>query len=269
MGVQMRFPVENGAPVTTLRDLAPARKTVPTVWRQAVGEIFAFVNGARTTAQLEEFGCHWWRHWATEEKCRKRGLEIGDLGPGSYGPAFHNHPTLQGDGFGGVARVNQFEQVLYQMGQQPHLKTHFIDPWIPSATYRPRNGKNQEVVVCPCHGWIHFLVDAEGGLSLHMFQRSGDMPVGVPNNQAQYFALLLAVAQVLNLKPKELVHTISDAHIYVNQVPGVEEMLAREPLPYPEMTIDESVTNLFDFRHEHFDLAGYVSHPDIKFPVAI
>jgi thymidylate synthase len=268
-GIMMRFPVENGAPVTTLRTLAPEWKKTLTVWRQAVGEIFAFVNGVRTLDGLKEFGCHWWRHWVNEEKCSKRGLETGDLGPGSYGPAFHDFPTIHATADGQVARVNQFEEVLHQMRQQPHLKTHFISPWVAGSTYRGRGNRKQEVVVCPCHGWIHFMVDPEGGLTLLMFQRSGDMPVGVPSNHVQYFALLLAVAQVLDLRPKEFVHMVSDAHIYVNQVPQVEEMLGRREWPFPQMTINPDVKDLFAFRHEHFALENYNPHGDIKFPVAV
>lgn len=260
----MRFRLDNGFPMITERNMNPAiSETLPvTVWQQAAGEIFAFANGARTQTELEKFGCTWWKSWVTEEKCHKRGLETGDLGLGSYGAAFHDFPTIDG------GSCNQFQNIIEQIRELPHLKTHFISPWVPQYTYRGE-GKQQKVVVCPCHGWIHLRV-MDGKLSLHMFQRSGDVPVGVPSNMVQYAALTMSLAQVLGLKPYEYVHTISDAHIFIDQIPAVEEMLRREPKVFPTMKLNTAKTDFFDFRATDFELSDYNPHPGIKgIPVAI
>lgn len=263
----IRFKLSEGFPVITERNMAPKEsdRLPVTVWRQAIGEICAFINGVRTQKGLEEFGCSWWAPWLTAEKCTKRGLEPGDNGPGSYGAAFHDFPTAEGKPY------NQFQNIVEQIKELPHLKTHFISPWIPQYIVRGK-GKQQKVVVCPCHGWIHILVQ-DGKLSLHMFQRSGDWPIGVPSNLVQYSALTLMMAQVTGNEPDEFIHSISDAHIYVDQVPAVETMLSREPRPLPFLRLTaagKKKTSIFDFRHEDFELVDYAPHPGIKnIPVAI
>lgn len=260
----MHFKLENGFPMITERNMSPktSNSLKVTIWQQAVGEILAFINGSRTLKQLEDFGCSWWEPWGTEAKCNKRGLETGDLGPGSYGAAFHDFPTADGKTF------NQFKNIVEQIKEFPHLRTHFITPWIPQYTIRG-TGKQQKVVVAPCHGWVHLRI-LDNKLTLHMIQRSGDVPVGVPANMIQYSALLLALAQATNTEPYEYIHTISDAHIYVDQIPAVEEMLKREPISFPTMIIDKNKNDIFDFRIEDFTLSDYHPHPGIKgIPVAI
>lgn len=260
----LRFRFDNGFPLINERNFAPKEsETLPvTIWRQAIGEICAFINGVRTQKGLMEFGCSWWASWLTEEKCKKRGLETGDLGPGSYGAAFHDFPTAEGGTY------NQFKNIIEQMKEFPHLKTHFISPWIPQYIIRG-TGKQQKVVVCPCHGWLHFRI-LDNKLTLHHFQRSGDVPVGVPANMVQYGALLMMMAQVTGTIPYEYVHSFSDAHIFVDQIPAVETMLAREPKAFPTMKLDASIKDIFDFRKEHFTLEDYNPHPGIKgIPVAI
>lgn len=260
----MRFRLENGFPMITERNMNPVvSENLPvTVWQQTVGEIFAFVNGARTVEELEKFGCHWWKMWCTEKKCSKRGLETGDLGPGSYGAAFHDFPTQDGGSF------NQFKHIVEQIQEEPQLRTHFVTPWIPQYTGRGK-GKQQKVVVCPCHGWLNIRI-IEGKLTLHMMQRSGDTPIGVPSNMVQYAALTLALAHVTSTIPYEYVHSISDAHIFVDQIPAVEKMLERESRPFPTMKINTDKKDLFEFRKEDFELSDYNPHPGIKgIPVAI
>lgn len=252
----MRFNLlENGVPFLTERSLAG-------FWKGAVGELLAFINGAQTQAQLEEFGCKWWKFWVTEKKCAKRGLEAGDLGPGSYGAAFANFPTSEGAGW------NQFAEIIAQMKFRPELKTHFISPWIPQ--YIIRNPEHQQkVVVCPCHGWMHFRI-IDGKLSLVMFQRSCDVLIGCPSNWVQYSALLLAMAEVLNLEPYEFIHMISDAHLYENQLDYVDEILGRESRALPTLKIVNHHDNIFDFRPDDFELSDYNPHPAIKgIPVGI
>ena len=258
----MRFRLADGFPMITERNMAPEFKNgKPTVWQQAVAEIIAFINGARTQKELVEFGCHWWEPWVSEAKCKKRGLETGDLGPGSYGAAFHDFPTSEGE------TINQFALMLQQMRERPHLKTHFISPWIPQYTARVK-GRQQKVVVCPCHGWVHLRV-FDNKLVLHMFQRSGDVPVGVPSNMIQYAALTMMIAAVLDLEPYEYVHTISDAHIFVDQIPAVKQMLEREPRQLPTMTLASVKKDLFAYRYTDFALSNYLPHPGIKMPVAV
>ncbi len=260
----LRFRFDNGFPIINERNMAPkeSEKLPVTIWKQAIGEMCAFVNGVRTQKGLEGFGCSWWASWLTEEKCKKRGLETGDLGPGSYGAAFHDFPTAEGGTY------NQFQNIIEQMREFPHLKTHFISPWIPQYIIRG-TGKQQKVVVCPCHGWLHFRI-FDNKLTLHHFQRSGDVPVGVPSNMVQYGALLMMIAHATGTIPYEYVHSFSDAHIFVDQIPAVETMLAREPKPFATMTLDTSVKDFFDFRKDHFTLSDYNPHPGIKgIPVAI
>jgi len=261
----LHFKLAEGFPMITERNLAPklSERLPVTIWQQAIAEIIGFINGARTLTELEKFGCSWWTPWGTEAKCHKRGLETGDLGPGSYGAAFHDFPTTEGETF------NQFKNILEQMQEFPHLRTHFITPWIPQYTIRGQ-GKQQKVVVAPCHGWIHLRI-LDGKLTLHMMQRSADVPVGVPANMVQYAALTMMIAQVLGLEPYEYVHSFSDAHIYVDQVPAVEEMLQRETRPLPTVKInDPTIKDLFGFRYTNFELENYTPHPGIKnIPVAI
>ncbi|HCU70691.1 MAG TPA: thymidylate synthase [Candidatus Moranbacteria bacterium] len=261
--IPMRFKLENGFPMITERNMAPKMSKLPvTIWQQAIGEICAFINGARTVEELEKFGCYWWDIWCTEKKCSKRGLETGDLGPGSYGAAFHDFPTITGETF------NQFKHIVEQIKEEPQLRTHFVSPWIPQYAGRGK-GKTQKVVVCPCHGWLNIRI-IDGKLTLHMMQRSGDTPIGVPSNMVQYAALAMMLAHVTNTIPYEYVHTISDAHIFVDQIPAVEKMLERESRPFPTMKINTAKTDLFDFRKEDFELSDYNPHPGIKgIPVAI
>lgn len=251
----MRFRLSEGAPLITERKI--------TFWRSAIGEIFAFVNGAHTQEELEAFGCPWWDKWVTEAKCSDFGLPAGDLGPGSYGVAFHDFPTNDGRKF------NQWEALVKNIKEKPWARTHFISPWIPWLTI----SKPRQVVVAPCHGWVQIMISDEREMDLVMYQRSADLPIGVPSNLIQYSALLLALAQVCGCEPGTLIHVPADAHIYCDQVPAVEEMLKREPRPLPTLGLTEEgkrLTDLFAFRKEHFKISGYNPHPAITdIPVGI
>ena len=139
----LHFKFENGFPIINERNMAPkiSDKLPVSIWQQAIGEICAFINGARTLKQIESFGCSWWGPWATEEKCKKRGLETGDLGPGSYGAAFHDFPTAEGNTF------NQYKHIVEQIKEEPQLRTHFVTPWIPQYVGR---GKASHLVTVGC-----------------------------------------------------------------------------------------------------------------------
>lgn len=260
----LHYKLANGFPIIPDRNMAPKEsENLPvTIWKQAIAEILAFANGARTLQQLEEFGCSWWSPWGTEAKCKKRGLETGDLGPGSYGAAFHDFPTADGGAY------NQFKNIIEQIIEEPQLRTHFITPWIPQYTIRGE-GKQQKVVVAPCHGWIHVRI-LNGKLTLHMFQRSADVPVGVPSNMCQYAALTLLLAHITGTEPYEYVHSFSDAHIYIDQMDAVDTMLAREPKKLPTVTLNKDKKDFFEYRKDDFELSDYEPHPGIKgIPVAI
>ena len=253
----MRFRLAEGFPVITERSLK-------SFWTKPIGELCAFINGATTLDRLREFGCDWWGPWATPEKTRKRGLEPGDIGPGSYGGAFHDFPTAEGPPF------DQFRHLVEQIRELPNDRTHFVTPWIPQ--YQGRGaGKTPRTTIAPCHGWVHVRV-LDGGLHLHMFQRSGDVPVGVPSNMIQYAALALMLEHLTGHPAVAFYHTISDAHVYEDQVDAARQMLATEPLPLPTVRLTEAgrrVEAIHGFRAEHFELSDYHPHPGIRgIPVA-
>ena len=256
MGWTSRFNIlKNGAPIITERDIS-------SFYRSAICELFGFINGARTQEELEKFGCKWWKYWVTEKKCAKRGLATGDLGPGSYGAAFASFPTADGSYF------NQFEEIIKQMRERPELKTHLISPWIPYYTIRNKDHQ-QKVVVAPCHGWIHFRI-FDDKLSMTMWQRSCDVLIGCPSNWVQYSALLLAMSDVLGLKPYEFIHQISDAHIYANQLQYVDEILSRESRSFPTLKLVRSRERIQDYRKEDFELFDYKPHDKITgIPVGV
>jgi thymidylate synthase len=248
----MRFDLANGFPVITERSMK-------SFWRKPIGELCAFINGATTLAELAEFGCDWWGPWATPEKTAARGLPAGHLGPGSYGGAFRHFPTADGGEF------DQFAHLVEQIRELPGDRTHFVSPWIPQYQVRGR-GKTPRTTIAPCHGWVHVRV-LGGRLHLHMFQRSGDVPVGVPANMIQYAALLLMLEQLTGIPAAAYYHTISDAHIYADQAASVREMLARQPRALPTVSLTGAgrrVTGIHEFRPEHFELADYDPHPAIS-----
>lgn len=245
----MRYLLSNGAPVITARKIP--------FWRKSIGEIMALSRGKRTLEQLEEYGCrNFWEDSATPEKCLKRGLEPGDLGPGSYGVAFHDFPMPGGGTF------NQFEAVIAQIKYKPLLRTHFVSPWIPYLNFRTET-LIQKVVTSPCHGWVRFRVLGTR-LVLQMVQRSGDLPVGVPSNKAQYTALLLMVAKDTNLVPWMFEHIILDPHIYVDQIDKVKELIERKPGRLPTMTINDDAADkdFWTLMPSDFSLTDYGdAHP--------
>ena len=248
LGVVVRFNIlEEGVPFITERDISG-------FWKSAVAEKFAFINGAHTDEQLREFGCKFWGPWVGAEKCAKRGLEPGDIGPGSYGSAFHDFPMPDGGSF------NQYEEIIKQMKERPELKAHFISPWIPFYTIRNKDFQ-QKVTVVPCHGWIHYII-IQGTLNMVMFQRSCDTIVGLPSNWAQYSAELLAMCEVMNLIPGEFVHIISNAHIYSNSMDVAEELISRPTNPFPTLKIVNHHDSIFDYRKDDFVLEDY--HPQEK-----
>jgi thymidylate synthase len=254
-GYAMRFPMEHGAAVITERSIGG-------FGIKAIGELCAFINGARTLTELEAFGCDWWGPWATEEKCVSRGLETGDLGPGSYGHAFRSFTTALDDGADGF---DQLPHLIRKLRDLPDDRTALLSPWIPQANHRERGMKSRNTIA-PCHGWVHALV-FDGKLHLVHNQRSGDVPIGVPSNMVQYTALGLMLEHLTSYEFVEYVHWIQYAHIYENQLEHVDEMLSREPRRLPTLRLNAAgleVTDIHDFRGEHFELVDYDPHPAIR-----
>ncbi|MBI2623969.1 thymidylate synthase [Candidatus Parcubacteria bacterium] len=249
IGYLMRFPISNGFPLITERNLVAP----PSQFRSAIAELCAFLNGAQTLDEMRGFGCGWWAQWVTPDKCAKRGLEPGDLGPGSYGPAWRRFPTSEGVPF------DQIMTLLEQIEELPHLRTLRVTNWIPQ--YIPRGkGRQQKVVVVPCHGDFHVHINTRTReMKLVHIQRSGDSPVGLVFNLIQYGALLLMLAQVTGYIPKELVYFVDDGHIFLKQMEAVEQLLATKPMPLPTVIVDPEVKNLFGFGPQHFHVSDY--HP--------
>jgi thymidylate synthase len=251
-GHAMRFDMRDGAAVITER-------SIKSFVAKAIGELCAFINGARTLAELAEFGCDWWGPWASSDKCLSRGLEPGDLGPGSYGHAFHDFTTdldHADEGF------DQLPHLIKKLKDLPNDRTALLSPWIPQANHREAGVKSRNTIA-PCHGWVHALVFGD---KLHLVhnQRSGDVPIGVPSNMAQYTALGLMIEHLTGYEFVEYVHWIQYAHIYVNQLEYVDEMLTREPRRLPTLQLNDAgrrLTDIHDFRAEHFELTDYHPHP--------
>jgi thymidylate synthase len=237
----MIFDLRNGVPLITERSIS--------FWRKPIAEIIAFINGARTLDELDAYGCNLWEDY--RYKGEILGLAPGDLGPGSYGPGFHDYETPWG------IPLNQIQQVIDQIRTYPHLRTHLVNPWKPYYTAR---GPNRKVIVAPCHGWLHFRV-LEGELHMRMDQRSADMPIGVPSNMIQYAALLLMMCQVTGYPPGNYVHSFADAHIYENQIEKVERLIGRRPRKLPVLRLDPDIKNIFNFRAHHFEIEEYDPHP--------
>ncbi len=253
----MSFNLHNGFPVIPDRNIA-------SFWSKGIGELCAFINGATTLDEFEEFGVNWWGPWATLAKTAKRGLAPGTIGPGSYGGAFHDFPTRDGGTF------DQFKHLVEQIREFPNDRTHFVSPWIPDENARG-TGKTPKTTISPCHGWVQVqIIDNE--LHLVMTQRSGDVPVGVPSNMIQYAALMLMLEHLTGFPAAVYYHTINNAHLYEDQLRAVEILLARESFRLPTVHLNEAglrVTDIHEFRAEHFELSDYHPHPAIgRIPVA-
>ena len=243
---QMVFDPRNGVPVITERKIG--------FWKKPIAEIIAFIHGARMIDEIESYGCDYWKDY------RGKGAELGlapdDMGPGSYGPVFHDYERADG------SKLNQFAELIEQIRLYPNVRTHRITTWRPDYTAR---GPNRKVIVAPCHGELHFRV-LDGKLHMQMHQRSADFPVGVPSNMIQYAALHLMMCQVSSYVPGNYIHSVADAHIYEDQIETVKELVRRVPRPFPVLKLDPSVRDLFAFRVEHFALEEYEPHPAMRIP---
>ncbi len=250
-GHQMRFALDEGFPLVTTKKVH---------LKSIVHELLWFVRGETHVASLQAEGVTIWDEWATAEQCARFGRSAGDLGP-VYGHQWRNFgATLQPDGTYARDGVDQLAKVVSTIRERPDSRRLIVSGWNPREA--------EQVALPPCHTMFQFYVQ-DGALSCQLYQRSGDVFLGVPFNIASYALLTMMIAQACDLAPGEFVHTLGDAHLYSNHVEQAKLQLSREPRPLPRMRIDPSVKDVFAFRFEHFTLEGYDPHPAIKAPVAV
>jgi thymidylate synthase len=234
-GHQMRFDLNGTFPAITTKRLH---------LRSIIYELLWFLRGETNIAYLKDHGVSIWDEWADEH---------GELGP-VYGSQWRSWPAPNGE------RIDQITRVLESIRKNPDSRRHIVSAWNVAEIER--------MALPPCHLLFQFYV-ADGRLSCQLYQRSADLFLGVPFNIASYSLLTLMVAQVVGLEPGEFVHTLGDAHLYVNHLDQVEMQLAREPFPLPTMKLNPAVDSIFDFDYEDFELQSYQFHPTIKAPIAV
>ena len=250
-GYQMRVDLGEGFPLLTTKKVH---------LKSIIHELLWFVRGQTHVSHLQEVDVSIWDEWATAEQAARFGRKEGDLGP-VYGHQWRNFgATEREDGSFERDGFDQLTYVLDQIRDNPDSRRLIISGWNPSEAER--------VALPPCHTLFQFYV-SEGRLSCQLYQRSADVFLGVPFNIASYALLTMMIASVSGLKPGDFVHTFGDVHLYRNHVDQARLQLSRQPRPLPTMQIDPSVDDLFDFRHEHFQLKDYLPHPRIKAPVAV
>ncbi len=234
-GHQMRFDLAQGFPLVTTKKLHT---------KSIIYELLWFLRGETNIRYLKEHGISIWNEWADDN---------GDLGP-VYGSQWRSWPTSNG------GRIDQIAQVVRDIRQNPDSRRLIVSAWNVAEIER--------MALPPCHLLFQFYV-AEARLSCQLYQRSADIFLGVPFNIASYALLTMMIAQVTGLKPGELIHTLGDAHLYLNHLEQVQTQLAREPRPLPSMRLNPEKTSLFDFEFDDFELLNYDPHPSIKAPVAV
>lgn len=234
-GYQMRFDLSEGFPVLTTKKLH---------LRSIIHELLWFLSGDTNIKYLHDNKVSIWDEWADEN---------GELGP-VYGYQWRSWPTPDG------RHIDQIAAVVESIKSNPDSRRHIVSAW--------NVAEIDKMALPPCHALFQFYV-AEGKLSCQLYQRSADVFLGIPFNVASYALLTMMVAQVTGLKPGDFVHTLGDAHLYLNHMEQVDEQLCREPKALPTMKINPAVSSLFDFKYEDFTLEGYDPAPSIKAPIAV
>lgn len=234
-GHQMRFNLEDGFPLVTTKKLH---------LKSIIHELLWFLKGDTNVKYLQENGVRIWNEWADEN---------GDLGH-IYGYQWRSWPTYDGK------FIDQISEAVETIKNNPDSRRIIVNAW----NVADLNNMN----LPPCHMFFQFYV-ANGRLSLQMYQRSADSFLGVPFNIASYALLLQMMAQVTGLKAGDFIHTIGDAHIYLNHLEQVDLQLSREPRKLPVMKINPDVKNIFDFKYEDFTLEGYDPWPHIAGKVSV
>ncbi len=234
-GYQMRFDLAQGFPAVTTKKIH---------FKSIIYELLWFLQGETNVQSLQENGVSIWDEWADEN---------GNLGP-VYGSQWRSWPAANGQS------IDQISLLIDQIKNDPNSRRLIVSAW--------NVGELDKMALAPCHAIFQFYV-ANGKLSCQLYQRSADIFLGVPFNISSYAMLTMMVAQVTGLQLGEFVHTLGDAHIYMNHFEQVETQLKRNPLPLPEMKINPDVGSIFDFSYEDFELINYQSHPSIFAPIAI
>jgi thymidylate synthase len=234
-GYQMRFDLAEGFPVMTTKKLH---------LRSIIHELLWFLKGETNLKYLHENNVSIWDEWAD-----KNG-ELGHI----YGYQWRSWPTPDG------GHIDQISGVIDSIRINPDSRRHIVSAW--------NAGELDRMALPPCHVLFQFYV-ADGKLSCQLYQRSCDIFLGVPFNIASYALLTMMVAQVTGLKPGEFIHTLGDAHIYLNHIEQVKLQLNREPYPLPTMQINPARSNIFEFVFEDFQLINYQSHPHIKGEISV
>jgi thymidylate synthase len=229
-GYQMRFNLEEGFPVMTTKKLH---------LRSIIHELLWFLKGETNIAYLNENNVTIWDEWADEN---------GDLGP-VYGYQWRSWPSADG------RYIDQIDRVVRSIRENPESRRHIVSAW--------NVGELEKMALPPCHVLFQFYV-AGGKLSCQLYQRSCDIFLGVPFNIASYALLTLMVARATGLKPGDFIHTLGDAHIYLNHIEQVKTQLTRTPFPLPEMWINPGKTDIFSYTFDDFKLMNYQAHPHIK-----
>ena len=234
-GYQMRFNLAVGFPLLTTKKVH---------LKSIIHELLWFLQGSTNIAYLKENGVSIWDEWADEK---------GNLGP-VYGYQWRNWPKPDG------SHIDQISQVIDMIKKTPDSRRLIVSAWNVADVDRMK--------LPPCHAFFQFYV-ADGKLSCQLYQRSADIFLGVPFNIASYALLTMMVAQVCGLKLGDFVHTLGDAHLYLNHLDQTREQLSRQPRAIPSMRINPEVTDIFGFKFEDFVLENYDPHPAIKAPVAV
>lgn len=234
-GYQMRFDLAEGFPLMTTKKLH---------LKSIIHELLWFISGETNIRYLTDNGVKIWNEWADED---------GNLGP-VYGSQWRSWPAADG------RKIDQLGNVISSIRNSPDSRRHIVSAW--------NAGELDKMALPPCHILFQFYV-GDGKLSCQLYQRSCDIFLGVPFNIASYALLSLMVARATGLKPGEFIHTLGDAHIYLNHIEQVKLQLTREPFRLPKMTLNPEVTDLFKFRYEDFTLSDYKAHPHIKGEISV
>lgn len=234
-GHQMRFDLGAGFPMLTTKKLH---------LKSIIHELLWFLKGDTNIAYLKANGVSIWDDWADA---------AGDLGP-VYGKQWRSWAAPDG------RVIDQMANLVAMLRKNPDSRRLIVSAWNPADV--------DAMALPPCHCLFQFYV-ADGRLSCQLYQRSADIFLGVPFNIASYALLTLMVAQVAGLKPGDFVHTLGDAHLYVNHLDQARLQLTRQPRPLPTMTLNPAVTDLFGFSYDDFTLTGYEADAHIRAPVAV
>ena len=234
-GYQMRFDLRQGFPLLTTKRLHI---------KSIIYELLWFLQGDTNVRYLQEHGVRIWDEWADAD---------GELGP-VYGAQWRSWRGVDGQ------TIDQISEVVAQIKRNPNSRRLIVSAW--------NVGEIAQMALPPCHALFQFYV-AGGALSCQLYQRSADVFLGVPFNIASYALLTLMMAQVCDLQPGEFVHTLGDAHLYLNHLEQAQLQLTRAPRPLPQMVINPERRSIFDFQYEDFGLQGYDPHPSIRAEIAV